>query len=52
MINKLQQLSINHSMRTMVAFYITYLEANIGKPSVVEFAYIYYIRALAKNEGS
>ena len=38
-------------IRTIVAFYIAFMEANIGEPSVVEFVYIYYIKALAKNEG-
>ena len=35
----------------MVAFYIAFMEADVGKPSVVEFTYIYCIKALAKNEG-
>ena len=36
---------------TMVTFYIAFIEADIGKPLVVEFAYVYYINALARNEG-
>ena len=39
-----------NSIRTMVAFYIGFMEANIGKLSAVEFAYIYCIKALSKNE--
>ena len=35
----------------MVAFYITFMEVDIGDLSTVEFAYIYYIKALARNEG-
>ena len=34
-----------------MAFYITFMEANIGEPLAVEFAYIYFIKALAKNKG-
>ena len=34
----------------MVAFYITFMEIDIGETFAVEFAYIYYIKALAKNE--
>ena len=33
----------------MVAFYIPFMQAGIGKPSVIEFAYVYGIKALAKN---
>ena len=40
-----------NSICTMVAFYIAFIEANIGESSTVEFAYIYCIKALAKNEG-
>ena len=36
---------------TMVAFYIAFIEVDIGEPSVVEFAYIYCIKALARNDG-
>ena len=35
----------------MVAFYIAFMEADIGEPSVLEFAYIYGIKALSRNEG-
>ena len=35
----------------MVAFYIVFMEVNIGKPLVVEFTYVYRIKALARNEG-
>ena len=27
------------------------MEADIGEPSAVEFTYVYYIKALARNEG-
>ena len=27
------------------------MKADIGEPSVVEFAYVYYIKALARNKG-
>ena len=35
----------------MVAFYIAFMEADIGEPSMLEFAYVYCIKALARNEG-
>ena len=35
----------------MVVFYIAIIEVDIGEPSVIEFAYIYCIKALARNEG-
>ena len=35
----------------MVAFYIAFIEAEIGEPSVEDFAYICCIKAFAKNEG-
>ena len=35
----------------MVAFYIPFMEVGIGKTSAIEFAYVYCIKALAKNEG-
>ena len=34
----------------MVAFYITFMEDDMGEPSTVEFAYVYCIKALARNE--
>ena len=37
--------------RTMVVFYITYMEEQLGEPSAEEFTYMYYIKALARNEG-
>ena len=37
------------SFHIMVAFHIAFMEAGIGEPSVVEFAYVYGIKALAKN---
>ena len=40
-----------NSFRTMVEFYMAFMEADIGKPSTMEFAYVYYIKALAKNKG-
>ena len=40
-----------NSIHTIVAFYIALMEADIGEPLVVEFAYIYCIKDLAKNEG-
>ena len=33
----------------MVAFYITFMEANIGEPLAIKFAYVYYIKALATS---
>ena len=33
----------------MVAFYIAFMEADIGEPSIEEFTYVYRIKALAKN---
>ena len=39
-----------NSICTMVAFYIAFMEADIGEPSAIEFAYVYFIKALAKNE--
>ena len=35
----------------MVVFYIAFMETDIGKPLAVEFAYIYCIKALARNKG-
>ena len=35
----------------MVAFYIAFMEADISKPSSIKFAYMYYIKALARKEG-
>ena len=40
-----------NSICTMVAFYIAFMEADIGEPSAIEFAYVYYIKALVRNEG-
>ena len=40
-----------NSIYTMVAFYIPFMEADIGEPSAVKFAYMYCIKALARNEG-
>ena len=34
----------------MVAFYITIMEAGVGKLSAVKFAYVCFIKALAKND--
>ena len=36
---------------TMVVFYIAFMEVGIGGPSVVEFTYVYRIKALARNVG-
>ena len=44
------QFTLN-SFYTMVGFYITFIEVDIGEPLVGEFAYVYCIRALARNEG-
>ena len=41
----------SNSINTMVAFYITFIEADIGEPLVVEFAYVHCIKALARNKG-
>ena len=38
-----------NSIGTMVAFYIAFMEVDIGEPFVVEFTYIYCIKALTKN---
>lgn len=35
----------------MVSFYIAFIEVDIGESSAMEFAYIYCIKALTKNEG-
>ena len=35
----------------MVAFYIAFMEADISESLAVEFAYVYRIKALARNEG-
>lgn len=35
----------------MMAFYIAFMEADISESSAVEFAYVYYIKAFARNEG-
>ena len=35
----------------MVVFYIAIIEVDIGEPSVIEFAYVYCNKALARNEG-
>ena len=42
---------ISNSILTMLAFCFAFMEADIGKPSMVEFTYIYYIKALVKSEG-
>ena len=39
-----------NSIRTMVAFYIAFMEADTGESSAVEFAYVCCIKALARNE--
>ena len=39
-----------NSIRTMVAFYIAFMEADIGELSIVEFGSVYCIKVLAKNE--
>ena len=39
-----------NSISTIVAYYIVFIEANIGEPLVVEFVYIYCIKALARNK--
>ena len=44
------QFTLN-SIRTVVVFYIAFMEADIGKPLAVEFAYIYCIKALTRNTG-
>ena len=40
-----------NSFRIIVAFFITFMEAGIGKPNVDKFTYVYEIKALAKHEG-
>ena len=40
-----------NSIPTMVAFYIAFIEANRSKNSAIKFAYLYCIKALARNEG-
>ena len=40
-----------NSFRTMMTFYIAYMEDQLGEPSVEEFTYIYCIKALARNKG-
>ena len=39
-----------NSICTIVAFYIAFMEVDIGEPSVVEFAYIYGIKALTRTK--
>ena len=33
----------------MMVFYIAFMEAGIGEPSIIDFVYVYGIKALAKN---
>ena len=39
-----------NSFYTIVALYILYMEADIGEPKTEEFAYVYCIKSLAKNQ--
>ena len=40
-----------NSICTIVAFYITFIEADISESSMMEFTYVYSIKALARNGG-
>ena len=39
-----------NSIRTMVAFYIAFMEADICEPSAIEFTYVYCMKTFARNE--